>query len=116
METVLRSLQALRPPDLFINVLTLGAKVAAPATIMTIKLTNKVMVQVVPDLEAVLRSFMAQRPDLVTQTLSVSMETELRSLQAQRPPDLYITVLSLGAKGAATAAIITIKLNSKVWV
>jgi hypothetical protein len=98
METVLRSLQALRPPDLFI------------------KLNNKVMVRVVPDLEAMLRSSMAQRPDLVTQTLSVSMETELRSLQAQRPPDLFITVLSLGAKGAATAAIITIKLNSKVSV
>jgi hypothetical protein len=59
---------------------------------------------VVSDLEAVL------------QPLSVSMETELRSLQAQRPPDLYITVLSLGAKGAADAAIITIKLNNKVSV
>jgi hypothetical protein len=37
-------------------------------------------------------------------------------LQAQRPPDLYITVLSLGAPGAATAEIITIKLNNKVSV
>ena len=70
----------------------------------------------VPDLEAVLRSSMAQRPDLMTQPLCVSMETELRSLQAQRPPDLFINVLSLGAKGAAPATIITIKLNNKVLV
>jgi hypothetical protein len=89
METVLRSLQALRPPDLYI------------------KLINKVMVRVVPDLETVLRSSMAQRPDFLTKPLCVSMETELLSLQAQRPPDLIITVINLGAERSAPTSCVS---------
>jgi hypothetical protein len=63
---------------------------------------NNVSVHLVFDLETVLRSFMAQKPDLISPNLDFTLETVLRSVMAQRP-DPFFNLPTEGAGRVDTA-------------